>query len=370
MRTHLLLIWFVSALLAACPRHDPEAARVAASSATARSTTRSVSSAAASTRSASTAFGTARDAEPLRALGDVASPRASDQAGPPGACAAPRPAPAPSRSLPRTIPFAWRPPGANPRLYAANAPEDQHRLVLTHGVTRGGRYPVVMAFHGQPRRGQAPRDYAFVRTVIEAVQPLVERREVEPLVLVLPVFRFEGQNWPDFDIALFAQEVSRLLAAEEIAVSGYLLFGHSGAAGCGGRGLNEASRLHPVAVGFFDTCVGPGFGQAVRALQRDHVPTLIMHSVETAGFRPRQPMEYQPNFDFGKVYRPLELEPMSECPKELPEAPLRRLAHRCAADREGTTRALVVDTGQGQEGHDAVIPVAVRYFLRQYAAAK
>jgi hypothetical protein len=55
------------------------------------------------------------------------------------------------------------------------------------------------------------------------------------------------------------------------------------------------------------TCVGPGFGQEVRALLRDQVPTLIVHSVETAGYRPRQVTEYLPSFDFGKVYGPLGL---------------------------------------------------------------
>lgn len=206
-----------------------------------------------------------------------------------------------------------------------------------------------------------------MHTVTETVLPLVERGEVEPLVLALPVFRFEGREWPDFDLARFADEVARRLGAEGISISGFLLFGHSAAAGCGGRGLNEAARIHPRAVGFFDTCVGPGFGQAVRALRRDHIPTLLMHSVETAGFRPRQPKEYMPDFDFGRVYRPLGLEPTA-CPEQLPEAPLRPLDFRCAADPEGTTRALVVDTGQGQEAHDGLIPVGVRYFLRQYAA--
>jgi hypothetical protein len=293
---------------------------------------------------------------PLDATADAGPPLESFDASPSP------PATAPSR----TIYFAWRPPGSAPEIYSATDPEDQHRLVLPGAVTGGGRYPVVIAFHGQPKRGRAPRDYAFVRTVTETVLPLIEQGEVEPLVLALPVFRFEGQDWPDFDLARFAREVARQLEAEQISISGFLLLGHSAAAGCGGRGLNEAARLHPKAVGFFDTCVGPGFREAVRALGRDHVPTLIMHSVETAGFRPRQPEEYMPDFDFGRVYRPLGLEP-TECPKDLPEAPLRPLDFRCAAGPGGTTRALVVDTGRGEEAHDGLIPVAVRYFLRQYA---
>ena len=340
----LVLVLAASVWLAGCPRHDTEAQRVASGPATSRPPS---SRPPASARPASDSLDAASDAARAPTLAEGAPPSAS-------------------RSAPRTITFAWRPPGGSRRVYSATEPEDQHRLVLPGVVTRGGRYPVVIAFHGQPKRGQAPRDYAFVRTVTETTLPLVERGEVEPLVLAIPVFRFEGRDWPGFDLARFAEEISGRLQAERISISGYLLLGHSAAAGCGGQGLNEAARIHPKAVGFFDTCVGPGFQQAVRALRRDHVPTLLMHSVETAGFRPRQPMEYMPGFDFGRVYRPLGLEPI-ECPEQLPEAPLRTLAFRCAADPEGTTRAFVVDTGQGQEAHDALIPVAVRYFLRQYA---
>src|ERR1051325_1115893 len=56
----------------------------------------------------------------------------------------------------RVVPFAWTPPGASPAAYAMDDPEDQHRLVLVGSVTPGGRYPVVVALHGQPRRGEAP----------------------------------------------------------------------------------------------------------------------------------------------------------------------------------------------------------------------
>jgi len=247
--------------------------------------------------------------------------------------------------------------------------EDQHRIVLTRGVVRGGRYPAVVAFHGQPRRGQAPRDYAFPRTVTDVALDLVERGEVEPLVLVVPVFRFQGQNWPHFDLAPFSAEVARVLAGEGIAISRTLLFGHSGAAGCGGDGLNRAHTIHPAAVGFFDTCVGAGFGREVQALQRERIPTLIVHSVETAGFRPRQVTEYLPTFDFGKVYGPLGLHPTPHCPAPALEVPLRAQPYRCASDPENMVRAFVVDTGDGQKGHDAVVPVALRYFLREYAGA-
>jgi hypothetical protein len=244
-------------------------------------------------------------------------------------------------------------------------PEDQHRMVLLPGVVRGGQYPVVVGFHGQPARGEAPRDYDFPKTVTEVTLELRQRERIGPLILVLPVFRYLGQNWPAFDLVDFSSEIVRLLGVEGIRVDGYYLFGHSAGAGCGGDGLNRAYRLRPRAVGFFDTCVGAGFGAAVAALRRDHLPTLIVHSVETAGFRPRPPLEYWPKFDFGRVYAPLGLKP-SECPERLPQAPLRAQPYRCADDPEGTTRALVVDTGEGQAGHDAVIPVALRYFLAEY----
>ncbi len=268
---------------------------------------------------------------------------------------------------PRTLRFAWRPPGGSARAYAMRELEDQHRIVLTRGVVAGGQYPVVIAFHGQPRRGQAPREYVFPKTVTERTLELVESGEVEPVVLVVPVFRFQGVNWPDFDLERFSAEVARLLAAEDIAVSRTLVFGHSGAAGCGGDGMNRAHRIRPAAVGFFDTCVGGGLGHEVRTLIRERIPTLIVHSVETAGFRPRQPTEYMTTFDFGKVYAPLGLKPTEQCSPDAFGVPLRDQPYRCAADPEGIARAFVVDTGAGQRAHDAVVPVALRYFLREYA---
>src|SRR5450432_4726750 len=89
----------------------------------------------------------------------------------------------------RVVHFAWAPPGANPALYEMNDPDDQHRMVLIGNVTSGHRYPVVVAMHGQPKRGEPPRSYAFGRTVIEVARGLVERGEVRPFVLALPVDR-------------------------------------------------------------------------------------------------------------------------------------------------------------------------------------
>jgi hypothetical protein len=143
------------------------------------------------------------------------------------------------------------------------------------------------------------------------------------------------------------------------------VLGHSGAAGCGGGGLNRVADASPSAVGFFDTCVGVGFVQAARELEKQRIPTLIMHSVETAGFRPRQPVEYDADFDFGRVYSTMGLH-AAECPSRLPEAPLRQLAFRCATNANATTRALVVDTGRGEKAHEALVPIAVRYFLREF----
>ena len=307
---------------------------------------------------------------PERGLAPVPPQSASASAAP---SAAPTPVAsataAPKGSPPRTLHFTWRPPGSDARAYAATDPEDQHRIVLSRGVERGGRYPALIAFHGQPQPGQAPRDYAFARTVTSIVLELVERGEVEPLVLIIPVFRFLGRNWPEFDLVAFEGELARVLGSEQITLGARWLFGHSGAAGCGGDGLNGAHRIHPAAVGFFDTCVGAGFGHEVRELARARVPTLIMHSVETAGFRPRPPTEYMTTFDFGQVYGPLGLRPSEDCPGPLPDVPLRPQPYRCASDAQGTTRAFVVDTGKGQEGHDAVVPVALRYFLRQFVNA-
>ena len=73
-------------------------------------------------------------------------------------------------------------------------------------------------------------------------------------------------------------------------------------------------------------------------------------------------------FDFGKVYAPIGLKPNEQCPDHDFAAPLRDQPYRCAADPDGVVHAFVVDTGEGQKAHDAVVPVALRYFLRNYAA--
>ena len=228
---------------------------------------------------------------------------------------------------------------------------------------------MVIALHGQPKRGVAPRDYRFGATVARVAESLVERGDVPPLVLVLPVFRYLEVNWPGFDLPQFRATVARRLAAEGVEASAYYVVGHSAAAGCGGEGMNGAHRMAPAAVGFFDTCLGGGFRSAVRALRKAGIPTLITHGVETAGFRPRQPREYMTTFDFGRAYAPLGLEP-SACPQRVPDAPLRPQPFRCAADPGASTRAFVVDTGTGEEGHNAVVPVAFAYFLREYVAPR
>jgi hypothetical protein len=241
---------------------------------------------------------------------------------------------------------------------------DQHRLVMVGRIATGGSVPVVVALHGQPKRGEAPRNYAFAPAVIGVAKRLVDSGEVAPFVLALPVFRYEGTNWPSFDLLAFREKVDQLLAAEHLSASAYLVAGHSGAAGCGGDGLNRAHRMKPVAVGFFDTCLGPAWRNEVIELRRAGIHTWMIHSVETAGFSPRQSREYLTTFDFGRAYAPAGLRP-SACPDRLPDTPLRQQSFRCASDEAGVTRALVVDTGEGEAAHNALIPVAFAYFLRE-----
>jgi len=269
---------------------------------------------------------------------------------------------------PRVVRFSWIPPGAPSAAYEMESPEDQHRLVMVGNVTPGGRYPVVIALHGQPRRGESPRNYAFGTAVVEVARALVDRGEVRPFILALPVFRYQGTNWPSFDLKAFRVKVGDLLAAEHAEAAAYYVVGHSGAAGCGGDGLNRAHRIEPAAVGFFDTCLGAGWRDEVLALRKAKIPTWMLHSVETAGFTPHQATEYQTTFDFGRAYAPVGLAP-SACPDRLPEKTLRQQPFRCASDQEGITRALVVDTGEGEEGHNALVPVALGFFLREYLSA-
>ena len=267
----------------------------------------------------------------------------------------------------RTLTFSWKPAHASTREYEMSDPEEQHKILLTRGVREGNAYRVVVALHGQPRRGQAPRSYVFPRVVADVVRQLVNSNRIEPLILVTPVFRFEGQNWPQFELAQFMLEVRKVLAEHGLSIKGAYAVGHSGAAGCGGGGLNTVSDASLNAVGFFDTCIGAGLLQQVRALEKNRTVTLIIHSVETAGFQPRQPVEYDAHFDFGRVYSSVGLH-RATCPLHLPEAPLRDLNFRCAVNDAGTTLALVVDTGQGEKAHEALVPVALRYFLQEYLA--
>ncbi|HEY3237535.1 MAG TPA: hypothetical protein VGJ84_22640, partial [Polyangiaceae bacterium] len=206
------------------------------------------------------------------------------------------------RGRSRVIRFAWRPPGGAENEYDMRDPADQHQLLLLRGVApEGGKYPVVIGLHGQPRRGQAPRSYAFAPAVILVSETAVSKGAT-PFVLALPVFRYRGTNWPAFDLAAFRIKLGALLEAEHIQATEYYVFGHSGAAGCGGDGMNRAHRISPAAVGFFDTCIGPGWAAEVRALRAAQIPTLVIHSVETAGFNPRPAQEYMANFDFGHAY--------------------------------------------------------------------
>lgn len=267
----------------------------------------------------------------------------------------------------RTLTFSWKPAHASAREYEMGDPEDQHKILLTRGVKEGNAYRVVVALHGQPRRGQAPRSYVYPRVAADVVRQLVKSNRIEPLILVTPVFRFEGQNWPKFELAEFMLEVRKVLSDSGLSIKGTYAVGHSGAAGCGGGGLNTVSDASLDGVGFFDTCVGAGFLQQVKALEKNRTPTLIIHSVETAGFQPPQPVEYDAHFDFGRVYSSAGLH-RATCPLRLPEAPLRDLDFRCAANDAGTTLALVVDTGQGEKAHEALVPVALRYFLQEYLA--
>ncbi|HEY6558315.1 MAG TPA: hypothetical protein VI072_13620, partial [Polyangiaceae bacterium] len=297
------------------------------------------------------------------ARSNASAPAQRDAAGSTTAQPTPRSGPAEPKadaaavSASRVLRFAWRPPGGSAAEYETLDVADGHRVVLPPGTTRGRAYPVVIALHGQPKREQAPRHYRFTEVVTRVAQSLWTRGDSAQFVLALPAFRFTGANWPAFDLVLFKKELERELAAEGVQASRYYVVGHSAAAGCGGLGMNGAHRLEPAAVGFFDTCVGAGFRSEVRALRKAGIPTLLAYSVETAGFRPRPPREYMTSFDFGKVFAPLGLAP-SDCPARLPDAPLRPQPFRCASDSSGVVRAFVLDTGEGEAGHNAVVPVA------------
>ncbi len=266
---------------------------------------------------------------------------------------------------PRVVRFAWRPPGTGAAPYDMAEPEDQHQIVIFPGVEKGGKYPVVVGFHGQPKRGKPPRDYRFGGVVTEVVGKMIADKEIPPVVLVLPVFRFKGQNWPGFDVKAFREEVTKRLVKEGLTPDFFVAFGHSGAAGCGGDGLNRAHRMSPRAVGYFDTCLGRGWQEEVPRLRNKKIKTVNIHSVETAGFRPRQRPEYQSGFDFGRAYGPLGIAPV-DCPKKHPAKKLRDQKYRCAATPDSIIQSFVIDTGEGKDAHRAAVPVAIRYFLQEF----
>lgn len=270
---------------------------------------------------------------------------------------------------PREIRFAWSPSPRAALSYDLEDPADQHRIVLLPGVEKGGTYPVVFAFHGQPSRGKLPRDYWFMDHVTGVATALVRKGGVRPFVLALPVFRFQGGNWPYFNPAKFAVEVRARLEAEGIGVGDAYAFGHSGAAGCGGGGLNQAALLRPKAVGFFDTCLGDGWKAALRELRDARIRAVDIRSVETAGFSPRQRPEYQSGFDFGRAYAPEGLAKV-KCPDARPGERLRDQPFRCAATGDGLVRAFVVDTGEGEEAHRALVAPAMEYFLEEVAGLR
>ncbi len=259
--------------------------------------------------------------------------------------------------------FAWRPVRGPAPAYAMEEPADQHTLAIVGGAgTGGGSYPVVVSLHGQPRRGQAPRDYQGPAKVLREVEDMVARALLPPLILALPVYRHLGQPWPGFDLGELRIKLDEVLASQGLVSRGYFALGHSAAAGCGGDGLNGAVRLRPSAVAFLDTCVGPDLGRAVRALREASIPTFLLHSVETAGFARRQPTEYMASFDFGQVYRPMGIAPIS-CDDTKPLHPLRDQPFRCAASPDGIVRAFVIDTGAGEAAHEEALLVGLRYFL-------
>ena len=267
---------------------------------------------------------------------------------------------------PRIVSFPWRPQTGPAAAYRLEEAADQHKVIIFPGAEKKGS-PVLLGFHGQPKRGKNPRDYQFAPTVISVVRQMIADKEIPPVILVLPVFRFVGQNWPGFDIAAFKAQMESIFATHGVSPGDWYLFGHSGAAGCGGDGLNQAHVVAPKAVGFFDTCLGTGWQQEVEALRTAKIHTVNLHSVETAGFRPKQRPEYQSAFDFGRAWGPLGIRPV-ECPNNLPEAPLRKQPYRCAATENGTIEGYVVDTGEGVEAHQKLLPTALRYFLRRFVS--
>ncbi len=268
---------------------------------------------------------------------------------------------------PEILRFSWRPTKAPAGPYSFKEAADRHALVIFPGAQNQEHLTVIVGFHGQPKRGKPPREYAFEPTVIDTASRAIAQGAAPPAVLVLPTFKFRGRNWPGFDAKAFRAEIERILANKGMTPTRWLVFGHSGAAGCGGRGLNEVDGMRPDAVGFFDTCLGLGWSRQLQALRTLKIPSVSIHSVETAGFRPRQRPEYQHLFDFGRAYEPAGLSPVS-CPSETPGAKLREQNFRCAASKDGFAEGYVVDSGTGKEAHEALLPLALQYFLERFAS--
>lgn len=267
----------------------------------------------------------------------------------------------------KTVYFEWCPKPKFKESYEMSDQADQHRIVLPKGWEKGKSYPVVVAFHGQPKRGKNPRDYMFMAPVEQKVMEMVDDKEIEPVILVMPVFRFYGTNWPMFHPKRFLQKIEEILSEDEITPTDWYAFGHSGAAGCGGAGLNQIHLIDPKGVGFFDTCLGDGWKNEIAALQRAKIKTFNIHSVETAGFKPKQRPEYQADFDFGRAYSPLGIDAIS-CPEKQPGPNLRTLDHRCSATSDGVINAFVIDTGEGKQAHKDILDPAIDFFLKYFLA--
>lgn len=277
------------------------------------------------------------------------------------------PTPNPPGDLePEVIRFEYCPSRRVADAYALEDERDRHRIVLTPGVQSGGKYPVVVAFHGQPKRGRDPRDYWFPDRVQDQIVSMVRSGEIAPVILVIPVFRFVGGNWPWMNPGKLREHVESLLNERNIEGNDWYAFGHSGAAGCGGGGLNQAHLMKPAGVGYFDTCLGDDWKKAIADLSRAGVRTVNIHSVETAGFRPRQDPEYQSWFDFGRAYGPAGLSPIA-CPEVHPGKKLRDQKYRCASSKDGLISGFIIDSGEGVEAHKAIVAPAIRYFLVHFA---
>ena len=273
-----------------------------------------------------------------------------------------------SADLPKmkSVRFEWCPSKKVAAAYQMQNPADQHEIVFTKGVKAGGTYPVIVGFHGQPKRGRSPGDYMFLQPVKDLVNQMVSSGEIKPVILVLPVFRFTGGNWPYFNPKKFGQKVKEILEQNKIKVKNWYAFGHSGAAGCGGGGLNEIHVLKPAAVGFFDTCLGAGWSKEIKTLQKKKIKTLTIHSVETAGFKPKQKPEYQHYFKFKRAYEPAGLFAVP-CPQVIPGKKLRPQKGKCSATKDGIITGFILDTGEGKEAHRAILEPAIRYFLKEFA---